>query len=105
VDAIERAKELHPDLIMLDLAMPRMNGAEAACVLRGLMPAVPIILFTMYADDFGEKLASAIGVHVVLSKPEGITGLGKHLRTLLGAVPIAPRDRKPANDPPVEPMA
>ena len=33
VDAIEKAKETKPDLILLDLAVPRMNGAEAASVL------------------------------------------------------------------------
>jgi two-component system, chemotaxis family, chemotaxis protein CheY len=42
-DAIEKAKQLKPDLICLDLSMPRMNGAEAASVLKRLMPAVPII--------------------------------------------------------------
>jgi CheY-like chemotaxis protein len=34
VDAIEKAKELKPDLIVLDLAMPRMNGVEAASALK-----------------------------------------------------------------------
>lgn len=50
LDAVEKAQELHPDLIILDLAMPRMNGLEAARQLRIMMPAVPIILFTWYAD-------------------------------------------------------
>src|SRR3982074_1635567 len=48
VDVIEKAKELHPDLIILDLAMPRMNGAAAASVLKRRMPRTPIILFTIY---------------------------------------------------------
>jgi len=85
--------------------MPRLNGAEAASVIRSLMPAVPIILFTMYADDFGERLASAIGVQIVLSKPDGITKLGQHLRAQLGLVhrpPKAPQDA--AKDPPVKPI-
>jgi len=63
IEAIERAAELQPDLILLD----------------------------MYADDFGEKLASAIGVQVVLSKPEGLSNLGEHLRALLN-----PTDEPPA---------
>jgi CheY-like chemotaxis protein len=48
VDAIEKAEQLKPDLIVLDVAMPRMNGVEAASVLKGMMPDVPIIWFTMY---------------------------------------------------------
>jgi DNA-binding NarL/FixJ family response regulator len=83
VEAIERARELQPDLVLLDLAMPRLNGAEVAGILKREMPRVQIILFTMYADQFGEKLASAIGVHVVLSKPEGLSVLGEHLKALL----------------------
>jgi two-component system invasion response regulator UvrY len=83
-DAIRQATELQPDAILLDLSMPRLNGAEAASVLRCAMPRVPILLFTMHADDFGKKFASAIGVNVVLSKPEGLSKLlSEHLKTLL----------------------
>lgn len=49
VDAIEKAKTQQPDLIVLDLSMPRMNGLDVARVLRAEMADVPIILFTMYA--------------------------------------------------------
>ncbi len=42
-EAIEKAQELRPDLIVLDLSMPVMNGIDAARVLRRLMPAVPLI--------------------------------------------------------------
>jgi DNA-binding NarL/FixJ family response regulator len=83
VETIDRAAELKPDLVLLDLAMPRLNGAEVASILRHAMPHVRIVLFTMYADDFGQKLASAIGVDVVLSKPEGLSKLGEHLKVLL----------------------
>src|SRR5882757_9393730 len=48
--AIEKAKALKPDVIILDLAMPRMNGMEAASVLSRIMPRVPIILLTIYGD-------------------------------------------------------
>jgi DNA-binding NarL/FixJ family response regulator len=90
LEAIEQAAKLEPDLIVLDLAMPRLNGAEAASILRHAMPRVPILLFTMYADAFGEKLASATGVHLVLSKPEGLSKLGEHLKAFL-----TPTDQPP----------
>ena len=53
-DAIEKAQRLHPDLIILDLSMPVMNGLDAARALRDLMPSVPIILFTLYDDGIVE---------------------------------------------------
>ncbi len=40
-EAIEKAQQLHPDLIVMDVSMPVMNGIEAARVLKGLMPTVP----------------------------------------------------------------
>jgi chemotaxis response regulator CheB len=43
-EAIEKARELRPDLIVLDLSMPVMNGIDAARVLKKLMPAVPLII-------------------------------------------------------------
>jgi CheY-like chemotaxis protein len=56
VDAIEKAKEEKPDLILLDLAMPRLNGVEAASVLKNTLPETPIILFTMYTDLHADSL-------------------------------------------------
>jgi DNA-binding NarL/FixJ family response regulator len=85
VDVIEKAKELKPDLIILDLAMPRMNGAEAASVLKSMMPDVPIILLTMYEDVMVKSRASAFGVDLVLSKPDGIGQIMAHVQHLLTA--------------------
>jgi DNA-binding NarL/FixJ family response regulator len=86
VDAIEKAKQLHPDLILLDLAMPMMNGAEAASVLHSLMPKVPIVLYTMYDESFGRSLASAVGVTAVVSKPDGVGKVVECVQNLLEPV-------------------
>jgi DNA-binding NarL/FixJ family response regulator len=83
VDAIEKAKELKPDLIILDLAMPRMNGAAAASVLKRTMPNVPIILFTMYDEVMGKALAAAVRVDLVLAKPNGLHDMVAHVQDLL----------------------
>jgi DNA-binding NarL/FixJ family response regulator len=85
VDAIEKAKALKPDLILLDLAMPRMNGAEAASVLKGMMPRVPIVMFTLYKELLGDTLISTIGIDAVLSKPDGGWKLVDCVRSLLQA--------------------
>jgi len=81
VDAIEKAKQRKPDLIVLDVAMPRMNGVEAASKLRAVMPNVPIVWFTMYQELVGH---SAVGVDAVLSKPEGVGGLVECVQGLIG---------------------
>jgi CheY-like chemotaxis protein len=43
-EAVEKAQELHPDLILLDLSMPVMNGLDATRVLKQMMPEVPVIM-------------------------------------------------------------
>jgi two-component system nitrate/nitrite response regulator NarL len=48
-EAIDLAEKLSPDLIILDLSMPVMNGLQAAPVLRKLVPKSPIILYTLHA--------------------------------------------------------
>jgi DNA-binding NarL/FixJ family response regulator len=89
-EAVEQAKKLRPDLILLDLAMPEMNGAEAASVLKRLMPKVPIIVFTMYSENLGRSLTSAIGVDMVLSKPDGMKALMDAVETLTNQAGAAP---------------
>jgi DNA-binding NarL/FixJ family response regulator len=82
-EAIEKAKLLHPDLVLLDLAMPEMNGAEVASILKKMMPNVHIIIFSMYSENIGRSLTSAIGVDMVLSKPDGMISLMKAVDDVL----------------------
>ncbi len=85
VEAIEQAKKLKPDLIVLDLAMPRMNGAEAASILSTTMPDVPIILITLYQNVLGSALASAVGVKAVIDKTDGMGKLVACVHSLLNS--------------------
>src|SRR3981081_2344527 len=68
LDAIKKAQALRPDLVLLDLSMPGMNGIETAMVLRRLLPKMHIVLFSNYPDELGTTLASAVGIDLVLSK-------------------------------------
>jgi DNA-binding NarL/FixJ family response regulator len=85
VDAIEKARELKPDLVVLDLAMPRMNGVEVASELRAMNPHTPIVLFTMYDDSVSRGLALSAGANVVISKADGGWKLVECVRNLLKA--------------------
>jgi DNA-binding NarL/FixJ family response regulator len=62
--------------------MPILNGAEAAVVLKRVMPQTKIILFTMHAD-IGPTLGTIAGLDLVLSKTEGLVKLHEQLNALL----------------------
>ena len=76
-EAVEKARALHPDLILLDLTMPIMNGLDAARILKRLMPEVPVIMFSAYSDDSTERAARSAGVRALVSKFD-------HVSVLLG---------------------
>src|SRR6266700_2939761 len=72
-EAIEKAQVLRPNLIVTDLSMPVMNGLEETRVLKKLMPAVPVIIFTAHSDPFMEKEAREAGVAAaVVSKSQAV---------------------------------
>ena len=85
-EAVQRAMALKPDLVLLDLAMPELNGAEVASVLKGAMPDTRIILFTMYRENVGKYLSSAVGIDLVLSKPDGVSKLAAAIDTALDEI-------------------
>lgn len=72
---IERAQQLRPDLIVLDLSMPVMNGMEAASILKHLMPAVPLIIFSDYSTLISDAQARSAGVSALVSKTESLSML------------------------------
>jgi two-component system vancomycin resistance associated response regulator VraR len=82
LETLEKAQRLKPDLVLLDLVMPEINGAEVASILKNKMPNIRIILFTMYSERVGKFLSSAIGVDVVLSKPDGMTNIVESINSL-----------------------
>jgi two-component system chemotaxis response regulator CheY len=84
-DAIKKAQELRPDLIVLDLSMPVMNGFDAARVLKRLMPTVPLIMYSAFGDKLAEKQARLIGISEVVSKAENAGVLIHKARGLLNS--------------------
>jgi DNA-binding NarL/FixJ family response regulator len=84
-DAIDKAQESKPDLIVLDLSMPVMNGLEAAPLLRQMLPAVPIILFTLHDNETLEREALSVGISAVVSKAASMKTLVDQAKNLLRA--------------------
>jgi DNA-binding NarL/FixJ family response regulator len=68
VQAVNRAKQFKPDLVILDLAMPELNGFQAASQISEALPGVPILMLTLYASPQVEKEAERVGVKRVISK-------------------------------------
>jgi len=69
--AIRKFQELKPDVVLLDLAMPDINGIEVARMMSGLDPTVPIILFTIMDLEGLANTARQAGISAVVSKTEG----------------------------------
>jgi CheY-like chemotaxis protein len=67
-DAVEKVKELNPDLIILDLSMPVMNGLDAAREIRKQSPTVKIVGFTMHESQQVREQTSMIGFHALAAK-------------------------------------
>jgi DNA-binding NarL/FixJ family response regulator len=67
--AIDEAQRLKPDLVVLDLSMPVLNGLEAARVLKRLLPSVPLLMFTNF--DSGQLKRETLETHPESSPREG----------------------------------
>ena len=83
-EAINRARELHPDLLLLDLVMPGMNGLDAGRELARVEPNLPILLCSVQLSTFVVNEAEKAGIRGAVSKSkvsqiiDGISALLRH---------------------------
>lgn len=85
-EGVQKAQDLNPCLVILDLSMPVMNGLEAARALRLTMPHVPLLMFTNNNGAAMEREARSAGIFAVISKSDANASqqLVAHAKTLLG---------------------
>lgn len=83
-EAVAKVRELHPDLIILDLSMPVINGFEAAREINKIQPEIPILLYTLTDLPEVRKEAAASGIRAVVSKEAGIGFLLEVMESALG---------------------
>jgi CheY-like chemotaxis protein len=81
LDALQKAQQKKPDLVILDFSMPVMNGVEAARVFSQIMPEVPVLMLTAHCGAADEAAKNA-GVVGVFSK-DNVEPLVKQTRMLL----------------------
>jgi DNA-binding NarL/FixJ family response regulator len=85
-DAIQKAQQLRPDVIVLDLSMPTMNGIDAARILKRMMPEVPLILFSEYGDLVSDAEARSAGISAVVPKSAHVSVLLATVRRHCGPI-------------------
>jgi DNA-binding NarL/FixJ family response regulator len=84
-DGVDQALILNPDLILMDLSMPVMNGFQAARELKRLLPQTPILMLTTFDSTWLENEARASGINAVRSKSDGLELLSETMHALLEA--------------------
>jgi CheY-like chemotaxis protein len=77
IEAVDQACQSHPDLIFMDLLMPRMSGDEATAVLKGKLPTknIPIVICTALSRGAQTIAALRAGAEEILHKPIGISAI------------------------------
>ncbi len=82
-EAVRLAGELTPDVALIDVAMPGMNGMETAAGIRMASPATRIVALSMYADDHYLQRMLAAGARAYVLKGEASTDLFNAIRAVL----------------------
>jgi DNA-binding NarL/FixJ family response regulator len=99
-EAIAKAEESRPDLIILDLAMPLMDGLRTARALIKIMPEIPILMHTLYWSPRVQVEATKIGVRKVVAKSESavlVTAVQELLAEKDSAAPPTESEAQPTS--------
>jgi len=83
IDAAEKAGALHPDLVVMDLYMPRMRRLDAARQLKNHRPPAQVVLFTIHKSVVPDSDADQAGLDAIVSKSDGVEPLVQQVQNLL----------------------
>ncbi len=85
VEALERVESDHPDLIVLDIGMPKLDGWEVCRRLKSEEKTknIPIIILTAYAQASDQRKGAQLGADRFVTKPCDLTYLVEEINTLL----------------------
>ena len=84
VEAIALTQELHPDVVLMDLSMPEMDGAEATRIIRTTAPDTNVLVLTTYADDDSLFPALHAGARGYLTKDASAEEIEHAIRQVAG---------------------
>ncbi len=86
-EALRLAQALRPDLVLLDLAMPRVNGLEALRQIKAARPATKVIIVTVHTEDAYRQATVDGGADAFLLKKTLVTVLRPTIQRLCGSMP------------------
>ncbi len=90
VAGLERALADHPDLVVLDVMMPRMSGLDVCKQLKAKRPALPIIMLTARGQEIDKVVGLELGADDYVTKPFSIRELMARVKAVLRRVSPAP---------------
>ena len=85
LEAVEKAKSLRPDLIIMDISMPRMDGVEATQIIRKEVPETKILMVSQNAPEMLARQAADANAHGYISKSD----VSEHLLALMRSIVAA----------------
>jgi DNA-binding NarL/FixJ family response regulator len=93
-EAVERCEALQPDVVALDISMPRMGGLEAARLIREIAPATLLVMVSMDGSEAMAAAARVAGAHGYVLKTEAPERLVPSIRALLAGANRLPLRRQ-----------
>lgn len=85
-EAVEMYKQFQPDLILMDIKMPRMGGLEATRIIRSYSKEIPVIALTAYAFEADKEQALEAGCNDFVTKPVSKASIGRGVGEVLRVV-------------------
>lgn len=96
-DAVEKSLRFHPDVIIMDLTMPVMNGLEAARQITKAQPKIPVILFSLHVSDDLYRHFNTDGIRGAVAKGDAARDLVLAVQTVLAGGTFFP-GKKPGSN-------
>ena len=89
-DAVALAKQLRPDVVVIDLKMPVLNGLDATRLVRDALPSTPVVVLTAFTGDELERAAVAAGATAYVAKDANLEELRAALAAAVAALAHRP---------------